>query len=89
MFKALDELMDKFKHDITLEDYSLWVQVNLGNDYNNFLSLLKEENVNEDVLEDTLHAIKTRSVLYELAGAALAGSEGTGHHNGRAQLPVL
>lgn len=76
MFKALDELMDKFKHDITLEDYSLWVQVNLGNDYNNFLSLLKEENINEDVLQDTLNAIKTRSILYTLAGAALAGSEG-------------
>src|SRR5512139_772261 len=76
LFKALDKMMDQFKHDLTFDDYALWVQVNLGNDYNIFLNLIKETNADEDVLEATLNEIKTRSILYELASTALAGSEG-------------
>lgn len=76
LFKALDQMMDKFKKDITFDDYALWVQVNLGNDYKDFLTLIKETSNDETILEATLHEVKTRSVLYELAGAALAGSEG-------------
>ena len=76
LFKALDQMMDKFNHDLTFEDYALWVQVNLGNDYVTLLNLIKEEKVDEDVLQDILNETKTRSVLYELASAALAGSEG-------------
>jgi replicative DNA helicase len=76
MFKALDELMDKFKHDISLEDYSLWVQVNLGNDYITFLNLLKEERINEDIIETVLSELKTRDVAYSIAQKALSISEG-------------
>ena len=76
LFKALDQLMEKFQKDISFEDYALWVQVNLGNDYTQFIQLLKETNTDETILEASLNEIKTRSVLYELASAALAGSEG-------------
>lgn len=76
LFKALDKMMDQFKHNLTFDDYALWVQVNLGNDYNIYLNLIKETNADEDVLEATLNEIKTRSILYELASTALAGSEG-------------
>jgi len=76
LFKALDQLMEKFQKDISFEDYALWVQVNLGNDYTQYIQLLKETNQDETILEASLNEIKTRSVLYELASAALAGSEG-------------
>jgi len=68
--------MEKFQKDISFEDYALWVQVNLGNDYAQYIQLLKETNTDETILEASLNEIKTRSVLYELASAALAGSEG-------------
>lgn len=76
LFKALDQMMDKFKKDITFDDFALWVQVNLGNDYKDFLALIKDTSNDPSILEATLHEVKTRAVLYELAGAALAGSEG-------------
>ncbi|HEY6020590.1 MAG TPA: hypothetical protein VIY48_12080, partial [Candidatus Paceibacterota bacterium] len=76
LFKALDQMMEKFQKDISQEDYALWVQVNLGNEYVVFLNLIKETNADEEILEATLHEIKTRSILHELAGTALAGSEG-------------
>lgn len=76
LFKALDQLMEKFQKDISFEDYALWVQVNLGNDYTQYIQLLKEQNTDETILEASLNEIKTRAVLYELASAALAGSEG-------------
>jgi hypothetical protein len=76
LFKALDQLMEKFQKDISFEDYALWVQVNLGNDYVTFLQLIKESNQDDTILEASLNEIQTRSILYELASAALAGSEG-------------
>lgn len=74
LFKAMDQLMEKFQKDISFEDYALWVQVNLGNDYAQYIQLLKETNTDETILEASLNEIKTRSVLYELASAALASS---------------
>lgn len=68
--------MEKFQKDLSFEDYALWVQVHLGNDYTPFLQLLKEQNTDETILEASLNEIKTRAILYELASAALAGSEG-------------
>jgi len=76
LFKALDAMMDKFSHTISYEDYALWVQVNLGSDYNLFLSLIKETNADEDVLEGALQTLKERSLSYELAQLALSVSEG-------------
>lgn len=76
LFKALDQMMDKFKKDITYDDFALWVQVNLGNEYKDFLALIKDTSNDPSILEATLHEVQTRSVLYELAGAALAASEG-------------
>lgn len=76
LFKALDQLMEKFQKNISFEDYALWVQVNLGNDYTQYIQLLKETSTDETILEASLNEIKTRSILYELANAALAGSEG-------------
>jgi len=76
LFKALDQLMEKFQKDISFEDYALWVQVNLGNDYAQYIQLLKETNQDETILEASLNEIKTRSVAYEIAQCALAVSEG-------------
>lgn len=76
LFKALDQLMEKFQKDISFEDYALWVQVNLGNDYSQFIQLLKETNTDETILEASLNEIKTRSLAYKLAELALATSEG-------------
>lgn len=76
LFKALDQLMEKFQKDISFEDYALWVQVNLGNDYAQYIQLLKETNTDETILEASLNEIKTRSLAYKLAELALAASEG-------------
>lgn len=76
LFKALDQLMEKFAKDISFEDYALWVQVNLGNDYAQYIQLLKETNTDDTILEASLNEIKTRSLAYKLAELALAASEG-------------
>jgi len=76
LFKALDQLMEKFQKDISFEDYALWVQVNLGNDYAQYIQLLKETDTDETILEASLNEIKTRSLAYKLAELALATSEG-------------
>lgn len=76
LFKALDQMMDKFQKDITYEDFALWVQVNLGNNYAVFLDLIKHTDVSDDILEETLRTVKERSLSYELAQLSLAVSEG-------------
>ena len=76
LFKALDQLMEKYQRDISFEDFSLWVQVNLGNDYAVFLDLIKQTETDEDIIEDTLKAIKEKSLSYEIAQRALAVHEG-------------
>ncbi len=76
LFKALDQLMEKFGKDISFEDYALWVQVNLGNDYAQYIQLLKETSTDKTILEASLNEIKTRSLAYKLAELALAASEG-------------
>lgn len=76
LFKALDQMMDKFKKDITFDDFALWVQVNLGNEYKDFLALIKDTSNDTSILEATLMEIKTRAVAYEIAQCALAVSEG-------------
>lgn len=76
LFKALDQLMEKFQKDISFEDYALWVQVNLGNDYVTFLQLIKESNQDESIIEESLQQIEVRSVAYSIAQKALSISEG-------------
>lgn len=76
LFKALDELMEKYKKDISFEDYALWTQVNLGNDYQIYLELISNQVLEESILEDTLETIKTRQQAHKLAEIALAVSEG-------------
>lgn len=76
LFKALDQLMEKFQKDISFEDYALWVQVNLGNDYSPYIQLLKETNTDESIIEESLQQIAQRSVAYEIAQKALSISEG-------------
>lgn len=79
LFKALDQMMDKFKKDITFDDFALWVQVNLGNEYKDFLALIKDTSNDPSILEATLNEVKTRSLAYEIAQTALAVSEGKDH----------
>jgi len=76
LFKALDELMSKFNKDISFEDFALWVQVNLGNDYTIYLNLIKETDADETILEEALATLKEKSLSYELAQLALSVSEG-------------
>ena len=76
LFKALDQMMEQFKHDLTYDDYALWVQVNFGNDYVPFLTLIKEQNTDEDVLGATLETLRDRGTAYKIASKALEASEG-------------
>jgi replicative DNA helicase len=76
LFKALDGIFKQVQHDITFEDYALWVGVNLGKDYDTFLSLILNTNASEDILIETLKKIKEQTIAYEIAGLALEVSEG-------------
>lgn len=76
LFKALDNVFKQVRHDITFEDYALWVGVNLGKDYDTFLSLILNTNASEDILIETLKKIKEQTIAYEIAGLALEVSEG-------------
>ena len=76
LFKALDQLMEKFQKDISFEDYALWVQVNLGKEYDTFLTLIKDQNTDESIIEESLQQIATRSLAYTIAQKALSISEG-------------
>lgn len=76
LFKALDDIHSHSEHDLSLEDYALWVQVNLGNDYNTFLELIKQQENNDELIETVLTTIKEKGESVLLAEAALKFSEG-------------
>lgn len=76
LFKALDTIINELKRDITFEEYSLWVTVNLGKDYDSFLDLIKQQQTGKDLIEKSLEEIKKRNIAYSIAECSLAVSEG-------------
>jgi len=78
LFKALDNIFEVTKQTITFEDYALWVQVNLGNDYTSFLEIIKNEQILPELLQNVLKEIKERNLAYKIAQTALKVSEGKG-----------
>jgi replicative DNA helicase len=78
LFKALDNIFEVTKQTITFEDYALWVQVNLGNDYTSFLEIIKNEQILPELLQNVLTEIKERNLAYKIAQMALKVSEGKG-----------
>lgn len=76
LFIALDEIFKTTDKSISFEDYALWVTVKLGNDYNVFLSAIKEQDSNPELIEASLKHIKERSLAYDIAQLSLLVSEG-------------
>jgi len=76
LFKALDNIMEQVKKDITQEEYFLWVQVNLGADYEVYLKLIKGQDSNDDIIQETLKVLQERSIATKIAQCALSLSEG-------------
>jgi len=76
LYKALDSIYERFQQDITYEDYALWVQVNLGKDYEVFLKIIeKQDQVGLFPLE-ILDQIKKKELAYLLSQSFLNYAEG-------------
>lgn len=76
LFKALDEIHSQLKEDISFEEYALWVQVNLGNNYTTLLEVIKTQETNNDYIEETLKTIQNKREAISLAEEAIRFSEG-------------
>ena len=76
LFKCLDDIFSSTNTSISFEDFALWVQVNLGNDYNIYLELIKKQESNEILIEQALQTIKERNQALKIAETALKVSEG-------------
>jgi hypothetical protein len=76
LFVALDNMMDFLKKDISQDEYFLWVQSNLGHDYEIYLKLIQTQDVSEEIIESTLKTIQERNVARQIAEEALKISEG-------------
>lgn len=76
LVKALDDIHTHSKKDISFDEFALWVQVNLGNDYTTFLELIKQQDINNDLIETVLNTIQAKGESLLLAETALKFSEG-------------
>lgn len=77
LFVALDNIIKELKRSVTFEEYALWVQVNLGNDYTPFINAIKiQENSDQTLILKTLQIIKKKNIALEIAQKALTISEG-------------
>lgn len=75
IYMVLDEMIEKYQRDITVEEFSL-VVLQKYPDYDIIVNQLQENEIQEDVLEDTIKTIVKRNQAYELALEAIAVSEG-------------
>lgn len=76
LFKALDEVHSQLKEDISFEEYALWVQVNLGNNYSTLLEVIKIQETKDDYIEEILKTIQNKREAISLAEEAIRFSEG-------------
>lgn len=76
LFKTLDTLINKYNKSITFEEFALWVQVNLGNNYEGLLKLINNQNISDYVIEDVLKELKEKDLAFKLAKLSLDVSEG-------------
>lgn len=67
LFKALDSIMEISKNTISYEEYALWVQVNLGKDYEVFLKLIESQDTSLVLEIATLQQIKKTNTAARLA----------------------
>jgi len=67
LFKALDSIMEISKNTISFEEFALWVQVNLGKDYEMFLKLIESQDTSLVLEIATLQQIKKRNSASALA----------------------
>ena len=75
LFKALDDIHTHLDVDISFDEFALWVQSNLGNDYTTFLTLIKDQETNDDIIELVLQTLRTKHEAILLAEEALKYSE--------------
>ena len=88
LFVALDNIIKELNRSITFEEYALWVQVNLGNDYNPFINAIKiQADGDQTLILKTLQIIKKKDIALKIAQKALAISEG--HNENEEELNEL
>jgi len=76
LFKALDSIMEISKNNITIEEFSLWVQVNLGKDYEVFLKLIQSQDTSMALEIATLNQIKKKNTASQLSQSFHEYAEG-------------
>lgn len=76
LFKALDSIMEISKKTISFEEFSLWVQVNLGKDYEIFLKLIESQDTSLALEIATLNQIKKKNTASLLSQSFHEYAEG-------------
>lgn len=75
LYKALDELMERYDRDIALEEFSLYVESTQPK-LVPFLEQLQESRVGKDLLQSLMTQAAEKTQAYELALLAIEVSEG-------------
>lgn len=75
LYVVLDNLINKYQRDITLDEYKLAVLSSYP-DYKEFLLQIENTTIGEDVLKDKVTELVERAQAYDLALLAIEVSEG-------------
>lgn len=76
LFKALDSIMEISKKTISFDEFSLWVQINLGKDYEVFLKLIGSQDTSLALEIATLNQIKKKNTASLLSQSFHEYAEG-------------
>lgn len=76
LFKALDSIMEISKKTISFDEFSLWVQINLGKDYEVFLKLIDSQDTSLALEIATLNQIKKKNTASLLSQSFHEYAEG-------------
>jgi len=75
IYNVLDEMIERFERDLTIEEFSLLVLQRYP-EYDTILATLKEEEIQDDVLAEAVKTLVKRAQAHSLALDAIAVSEG-------------
>lgn len=76
LYKSLDNIIKEYNRSITIEEYKLYTLTVFGKDYEQWLTLLDESSVSDDIIIDVLQTITDRQNAFEIAELAHKVSEG-------------
>lgn len=75
MYSTLDEMMERYKRDISLDEYSVYILSKFP-DYKEFISQIRDSKIGDDVLSDKVRELIDLANAHDLAILAIEVSEG-------------